>query len=297
MDNVLDTPWMKLKRQRIDKLHSEQLCWDNPFARVVAAPLFQAGIKIAAIFQSPNYSGASKNNPDHSFRLLLQGAMHVEQGGLSVDMQPGDLSYIMPGQPYSRTTRHTPSRMIYFLISDRPEWSRLKQRGPYVRRYESTQLMFLLLRGAIDAMRTTDEDTVARALDNSRAIVRLLQNELKLPSNTTRHNSNFEALTQSIIDAPERNWTDVNMSKSLRISERQLTRVFKDAHGVSPLQFVIRQRLLKALVLLDHSEAPIDSIASSLGYQSLHSFTRLFSTHIGVSPGQYRKEKKFRSAT
>lgn len=37
-----------------------------------------------------------------------------------------------------------------------------------------------------------------------------------------------------------------------------------------------------------NSNRKIESIASELGYESFHSFTRLFTRHVGIPPGQYR---------
>ncbi len=79
------------------------------------------------------------------------------------------------------------------------------------------------------------------------------------------------------------------MAARLHVSVSQLKRIFKQELGVSPRELVIRQRMKVAISRLVNTDLTIAVIAAELGYDSMHSFTRLFTKHVGDSPGRYRK--------
>jgi len=59
-------------------------------------------------------------------------------------------------------------------------------------------------------------------------------------------------------------------------------------YGLSPKQFVIRQRIERAKVLLLESPYTIEAIAAELGYKEPGHFTWQFKKWVGVSPSAFR---------
>jgi AraC-like DNA-binding protein len=78
------------------------------------------------------------------------------------------------------------------------------------------------------------------------------------------------------------------MATRLHVSVSQLKRIFRRELGVSPRELVIRQRMKVAIDKLTNTNLTVAVIAEELGYDSLHSFTRLFTRHVGEPPGRYR---------
>ena len=72
------------------------------------------------------------------------------------------------------------------------------------------------------------------------------------------------------------------------VGARQFSRVFKEAYGVSPAAFVEELRLSEASRRLSARRISVDSVAGSVGYQSVDVFRRAFERRFGVSPGSYR---------
>jgi transcriptional regulator GlxA family with amidase domain len=73
------------------------------------------------------------------------------------------------------------------------------------------------------------------------------------------------------------------------ISPFHFQRMFKQAFGVSPMQFLQRRRLNVARQLLAESESDVTSICLAVGFQSLGSFSWLFRRRFGHSPRTYRR--------
>lgn len=73
------------------------------------------------------------------------------------------------------------------------------------------------------------------------------------------------------------------------ISKRHLTRLFKEAHGVSPFEYILRLRIEHAAHLLLSSGSSITEIAYSCGFDDSNYFSRQFKKHMGQSPREYRR--------
>jgi transcriptional regulator GlxA family with amidase domain len=73
------------------------------------------------------------------------------------------------------------------------------------------------------------------------------------------------------------------------LPERSFKRRFRQATGMSPLEYVHTLRLEEAKQMLEATDAPIESIAHEVGYEDAGFFARLFRRHVELTPGQYRK--------
>lgn len=76
------------------------------------------------------------------------------------------------------------------------------------------------------------------------------------------------------------------------MSKYYLIRAFRDLYGLTPLQYqsYLRMERAKQLLLLDHPA--VTEIANSLGYASIHSFSRAFRRHVGISPSEFRSQPR-----
>ncbi len=77
---------------------------------------------------------------------------------------------------------------------------------------------------------------------------------------------------------------------------RQFSRVFRKTYGTSPAAFVEELRLGEASRRLSSRRVNVDSVARSVGYQSVDVFRRAFERRFGVSPSSYRSRFALRSA-
>lgn len=71
-----------------------------------------------------------------------------------------------------------------------------------------------------------------------------------------------------------------NMSKS------SLFRLFKNELGISPIEYVIRERLKKAKYILQYTKN-VKEACFSAGFNDVSYFIRLFKNRLGMTPGEY----------
>ncbi|MFI6517844.1 GlxA family transcriptional regulator [Spirillospora sp. NPDC050679] len=73
------------------------------------------------------------------------------------------------------------------------------------------------------------------------------------------------------------------------LSGRTLARRFAEQLGTSPGQWLLNQRLDAARVLLEQTDLPVETIATRVGLASAVNLRRRFRTHVGTTPGAYRR--------
>jgi transcriptional regulator GlxA family with amidase domain len=78
------------------------------------------------------------------------------------------------------------------------------------------------------------------------------------------------------------------MAWRVSVSERQLSRIFKDELMSTPHRFVEDHRFELAKTLIDGG-TPVMDAAALAGFASYESLRRTFSRRISLSPSQYRR--------
>lgn len=73
------------------------------------------------------------------------------------------------------------------------------------------------------------------------------------------------------------------------ISRFHFARLFRASTGCSPMQFVRRTRVDRAIRLLLQAPQPIATIAVDLGFFDQSHFTRTFRRMTGVPPGRFSR--------
>ncbi len=78
------------------------------------------------------------------------------------------------------------------------------------------------------------------------------------------------------------------LSEVFRLSGSYLSRIFKEAMGISILDYITSERLERASHLLVQTDQSVESIAAQVGYPTHHYFSRRFREHYGLTPKDYR---------
>lgn len=296
MDKPYVSAHVSLIGRRYDpKLLSEHLNCDNQLAHDVALPLFKNGVQVAAMTCRKSYhcDPANPMVPEprnhHSLILLLQGELTVHMNNEERVMKSGDLAYCPPETTFGyKGKKGSVSWWLYFKLADDEYWDPLKRNDPYVRAYESADLMFLLLRRLLDAYRKKDLKGLSIARGDAHMLLTVLS-RLRYADSTDELSERLKQVVEQIATHPSKPWTVNAIARTLNVSERVLFRLFKKQYGCSPVELVIRQRLNMAVQHLTETQEPISAIALHCGYKSVYSFTRLFHKHIGMPPAEYRK--------
>lgn len=93
-----------------------------------------------------------------------------------------------------------------------------------------------------------------------------------------------------VVDANlSRGPTADDLSKLVGLSPSHIARKFKYSTGLSLNRFLNRRRIKRSLSLLQDESLPLSRVALDLGFSSQSHFTRLFSSHTGLSPNNFRR--------
>jgi transcriptional regulator GlxA family with amidase domain len=80
-----------------------------------------------------------------------------------------------------------------------------------------------------------------------------------------------------------------DLARQSRMSVRTFTRRFRDETGLSPAQWLNRQRVEHARVLLETTDLPVDEVSRRSGFGTSVSLRQHLHSAVGVSPLTYRR--------
>lgn len=81
------------------------------------------------------------------------------------------------------------------------------------------------------------------------------------------------------------------LAARLYLSISQTQRLIKRYYGMSFKQKLVTAKVQKAARLIDESDAALEEIAKQVGYDSYNAFFEAFTSIMGRTPSQYRKER------
>ena len=85
------------------------------------------------------------------------------------------------------------------------------------------------------------------------------------------------------------------ITRLLNISRSHLYQRFKREKGLTPREFLLNMKIIRAALLLTESNGlSIQMIAKKMGFSSAEHFKKVFKEHLGTTPRKYRKYSKSR---
>jgi AraC family transcriptional regulator of adaptative response / DNA-3-methyladenine glycosylase II len=81
-----------------------------------------------------------------------------------------------------------------------------------------------------------------------------------------------------------------DIAARLGVTDRHLRRIFRQAHGVTPIDYLSTQRLLLAKQLLTDTDLPVTQVALASGHASLRRFNAAFVLRYRMNPSALRKQ-------
>jgi transcriptional regulator GlxA family with amidase domain len=97
--------------------------------------------------------------------------------------------------------------------------------------------------------------------------------------------------------APTLRWMQDNLGEPLTLggiaahaamSTRSLSRRFRTRMGLTPLQWLLEQRVQRVRELLETTDLPVERIARTAGFGSVEALRHHFAKQIGTNPRAYR---------
>ncbi|WP_338556815.1 AraC family transcriptional regulator [Paenibacillus sp. KS-LC4] len=90
--------------------------------------------------------------------------------------------------------------------------------------------------------------------------------------------------------------TRESIAQIFHYSVPYVSRQFKQETGISMIDYVIRERVSKAMEYLQKTDMTVQEASISVGYDDVSYFTRVFKKHTGMTPKQFKDQDKAKSA-
>ena len=170
-----------------------------------------------------------------------------------------------------------------------------KLQGPEHAHLTNTPELTDTLGRLVAVARTTDVNKdVLAGFTLQELLVRLMQTQARqlIFHDYARHltTHRFAAVVGYIKDHLTESLTIDKLSALACMSKATFFRVFKREFGLTPVEFIIRERLGEAKRLLRHPLASVADVCLRAGFNNLSYFQALFKKYEGVTPGAYRKQ-------
>ena len=124
-------------------------------------------------------------------------------------------------------------------------------------------------------------------------IIKLLGYILSLENQKSFAGNNLEKIIQEVCyytrEHVEEEFNFEKLTQNYDISCSHLRKKFKQYTGKSPHQYHLDMKMIRAKELILNTNMSIKEIAFSLGFESIHYFSRLFKNKLGQAPTAFRK--------
>ena len=142
---------------------------------------------------------------------------------------------------------------------------------------------------------TADGDTIDR--EGPRLLLELVQkihSELRKRSGETPPPTLAERIKEHIDSIPDGNVSLEAIADGFHLSKQHVIRVFKEAYGTTPHEYILHRRISIAKALLRQTELTVEEISDRLGFCDPAYFTLFFRKKTSLTPLKYRREKRER---
>ncbi len=132
------------------------------------------------------------------------------------------------------------------------------------------------------------------------AIEEELCNVFKQICNITKSTSskNEDRLSDGIMNFVQMSYNDHNLNvafiaEQFNVSANYVSTVFKKETGIALSEYISNVRIEHAKHFLKNTNIKASEVADRVGFSSFRTFSRVFNTIVGISPGEYRKSDIF----
>lgn len=233
----------------------------------------------------------------HSLSYVRKGSFGCHSRGRRFDLVAGSMLVGHPGDEYVCSHEHhacgdecltfalTPA-LVETIGDDRTTW----QSGAVA---PLPQLMVLgeLAQSAARGDSDIGLDEIGYLLTTR--FVETVSGKNPRPTKMTARDRRRAVETALWIDAHSHRQIDLDRAAAeAGLSAFHFLRLFSNALGVTPHQYLVRSRLRHAARLLADDDRAVTAIAFDVGFGDLSNFVRTFHRAAGVSPGKFRRASR-----
>ena len=123
-------------------------------------------------------------------------------------------------------------------------------------------------------------------------LIRLLQSQHLMQISQEASDKNNHSRLHYILHFIQQNLTEKiavdALSRKAYMSRNEFYRWFREQFGVSPLEYINRERIKLAKQLMSDQKNSITQVSHQCGFTDVNYFVRLFKKAEGITPGSYR---------
>lgn len=247
-----------------------------------------------------------ESHPDAvEFLLLRSGCKQIQVEDRLYEMQGGDLLVVFPGERHGAEdfvqNRTSLAYLLMAVPTEVPRFCMLEEEERSALWEQLTLLKGRMLKVSPSVCRTMDRlfDHVNTGLPLERARIRteLMRFLFQILEEAGEEDKSLPADIAAVIryirEAREEMPDIAKMAALVNLSESRFKQKFKQATGIPPAEFTVREKIRESQTLLKDPARTVTSIAMELGFSSSQHFSVLFRKYTGLSPIQYRQNHEF----
>jgi AraC-like DNA-binding protein len=232
--------------------------------------------------------------PTFQIIYITAGAGTLEVGETTYALKPGSVFILLPGMKHRYQPVFETGWYEYWVGFQGEYFTKLQEKGILSR----DRIFFEA--GLHDFMVSTfnqiiDEVKTQRPLFQLKAcslIVSLLAEILTRERRKDQPNS-YQKIVEKTKCLMETNIFSAlslpDIAEQIGVSTAKLNEVFKTYTSMTPYQYFIHIKILKAESLLEQKDVSVKEVAHSLGFEDQYYFSRLFKQKTGIAPSDWNK--------
>ncbi len=260
------------------------------------------------------FSFAGESHPFWEILYVDKGSVHVTAGDHQIELTAGQMIFHPPGEFHALAAScgTAPDLVVvgFSALGDAMNtlWSQIATVGS-----EERALMGRIVEESSAAFSSPLNDPTTAALirrENApfgaeqritaaleELLIRLVRQQLGAPesASVTSEDQWLASITEYLCARLDRPLTIEQICHDNLIGRSQLQKRFHDQTGGGVMSYFAKLKIQMARRLIREGNLNVTQIATRLGYQSVHYFSRHFKQHTGMSPSQYAKSVKMLS--
>lgn len=233
-----------------------------------------------------------KTIPFYIFAQAFEGHYEIEANGEFAVCEEGGAFFVSPNTPLkiwhyvNKKSGVMRVRFVHFILENPQGFDPFFQYKPQLAvSREACRGPEPLLQNLLDL---SGRDKFLYAAEFFR-LLSILRNFMTIEQTST-HSRAVEELLQWIKKHAAEKISTANLEKVAPFSRSKLFTLFRTATGMSPGDYIARERIhYAAKQILSNPELSIKEISDMCNWQTPYHFSRIFQQIMGVSPGKYLK--------
>ena len=225
-----------------------------------------------------------------TFFFVISGECSLIIDGSSTILRAGDLAFLPKGKmrAYANMSSEiTLYEMNFDAVIDGQNWFSM---------LNSINENYVVRTEFFDYVKGLFEDSVRYELNKDLMYdVILCSNLLNLirvfiieKNRLDAHESPFQSVTDYVKSNLENTIKISELSSLVFMEETYFIKKFKKAFGDSPITYINKLRIYKSMSYLADTNLSLSDIGNKVGIHDSSYFSKIFKTHCGITPGEYR---------